>query len=118
MIKRSLLVLSAILVAGIAQADNSPLVDIRYCGTPARDATGEISRSASVIRAFRKQHPCPTTGKITGACAGWSIDHVVPLSCGGCDAVWNMQWLPNSIKSCAGTTCKDRWERKVYCGGK
>ena len=48
----------------------------------------------------------------------WQVDHVIPLVCGGCDAVVNMQWLPAAIKTCAASTgvpCKDRWEQKVYC---
>jgi hypothetical protein len=91
--------------------------EIRYCGPPPRNKNGEIIRSAAVLRAFKKIHPCPLTGKSDGACDGWSVDHPIPLVCGGCDAVSNMQWLPNEIKSCAGTLCKDRWERKVYCDG-
>ena len=33
---------------------------------------------------------------------------------GGFDAVRNLLWLPGALKSCPGTVCKDRWERKVY----
>jgi len=39
-----------------------------------------------------KSHPCPATGKTTGACKGYVIDHVVPLKRGGADAPANMQW--------------------------
>jgi hypothetical protein len=88
--------------------------DIRYQAIVERDANGKIIRKASVIYAFKKLYPCPVTGLRTGACSGWAIDHVIPLAVGGVDAVWNMQWLPVEIKSCAGTICKDRWERKVY----
>ena len=90
--------------------------DYRYCtNSPIRDDKGVIIRSFSVKYAFRKLHPCPVNSDLYGACPGWSIDHVIPLVCGGCDSVYNMQWLPNEIKSCAGTICKDRWERKIYC---
>lgn len=85
------------------------LVDIRYCGTPKRDADGKISRSITAINDFKHIHPCPVDNK-TGACPGWAIDHVIPLACGGCDAVYNMQWLPTRYK----ITGKDRWERKIY----
>ena len=91
-----------------------PLVEMRYCGAPARLADGSIKRRADVLTAFRKAHPCPVTGQPIGTCPGWSIDHVIPLASCGCDAVSNLQWLPNKIKSCAGVYCKDRWERKVY----
>lgn len=104
-----------LLHSGPALALLPSAVEIRYCGPECRAPTCTASRSSTVIRDFRKVHPCPETGITTGACAGWSIDHVIPLVCGGCDAVSNMQWLPNTIKSCAGTQCKDRWEQKVYC---
>jgi len=88
--------------------------DIRYQETVNRDVNGKIIRKSSVIYAFKKIHPCPSTLLRTGSCPGWSIDHVIPLAVGGIDAVSNMQWLPNEIKTCAGSICKDRWERKVY----
>lgn len=91
--------------------------EIRYCGPPARTANGAILRRADVARAFRRTHACPSTGLTTGACPGWSMDHVWPLACGGCDAVWNMQWLPNPLKSGPQNTDpgpKDRWEREIY----
>lgn len=89
--------------------------DIRYCaGEPQRYADGTIKRSAKVLREFKLRHPCPVTGLSTGACEGWAIDHVIPRASGGCDEVFNMQWLPVQIKSCAGQFCKDRWERRVY----
>lgn len=90
-------------------------VDPRYCGQPARDADGRISRSTQVLAEFQRLHPCPSTGKTFGSCPGWSKDHVIPLVCGGCDAVGNLQWLPHEIKSASGTLPKDRWERRVYC---
>lgn len=104
---------AAVVLATAACA--SPLTETRYCGAPPRDAAGEIVRDARVARAFRRVHPCPSTGLATGACPGWSIDHVIPLACGGCDSVANMQWLPNEIKRAAGELPKDRWERRVYC---
>lgn len=90
------------------------LTETRYCGEPRRDARGHIVRRSDVMLAFQKIHPCPSTGLPYGACPSWAKDHVIPLACGGCDAVPNMQWLPDSIKSAAGAFPKDRWERKVY----
>lgn len=105
------LILIALLFAGAADA----VEDIRYCeGEPTRTASGEITRSSKAIRDFRKLHACPETGLFQGACPGWAIDHVIPRAVGGCDQVFNMQWLPVQIKSCAGKICKDRWERDVY----
>ena len=89
--------------------------DIRICGEAERDEEGKIIRNSKVLSDFQKIHPCPSTGLITGSCPGWSKDHVIPLACGGCDSIENLQWLKNTIKSCAGNDCKDRWERKIYC---
>lgn len=110
MFKALLILLSVAVAVAVA----SPLDETRYCGEPARTAKGDILRRADVLAAFKKIHPCPSTGKSTGACPGWNIDHVIPLANGGCDAVPNLQWLPIQIKRCPGEICKDRWERKVY----
>ena len=91
-----------------------PLDETRYCGEPVRNSAGQIIRRSDVLTAFKKVHPCPATGLSKGACPGWSIDHVIPLACGACDEVVNLQWLPNKLKTCAGD-CKDRWERKINC---
>jgi hypothetical protein len=98
----------------ISEHPVSALEEQRYCGPPARTAAGEIKRRADVLAAFRRAHPCPVTGLATGACSGWAIDHVIPLACGGCDALSNLQWLPDGIKS-AAVIGKDRFERKIYC---
>lgn len=104
--------MTALLLALFASAALAQ--DPRYCGPPARDATGRILRDRSVLREFRKNVPCPSTGLTTGACPGWSLDHVWSLAGCGCDAVGNIQYLPNEIKSGPGTLPKDRWELRVY----
>ncbi len=96
-----------------SEAADIDLQETRCVTTVVRLADGSIRRRADVLREFRKLYPCPATGLTTGACTGWAIDHVIPLAVNGADAVRNLQWLPNTIKSCAGTQCKDRWERKV-----
>jgi len=109
----ALLFLVCALIPSNAQAGT---VDQRYCYAITdipRDLQGRIIRSSKPVYVFRLAHPCPFTFKTTGACPGWSIDHVIPLASGGCDILENMQWLPNEIKSCAGKFCKDRWERIV-----
>lgn len=88
--------------------------DPRYCGEPERDARGRIKRSRAVLREFARVFPCPSTLQPAPSCPGWSIDHVLPLAAGGCDSTLNLQWLPDALKSCAGTVCKDRWERKYH----
>lgn len=92
----------------------NPLIETRYVTEIKRLANGDIMRRADVRAAFKKIHSCPSTGKSTGACPGWQMDHTVPLSVFGADSVSNLQWLPNELKTCAGSICKDRWERRVY----
>ena len=67
-------------------------------------------RSREVTREFQREHPCPSTGRTSGACPGYRKDHVKPLACGGPDAVSNMQW-----QTIRDAKAKDRWERSV-CG--
>ena len=93
-----------------------PLVDYRYTGVVTRNASGATSRSPQVIAAFKSRWACPSTGGHRGSCPGWAIDRVIPLDCGGVDAVWNMQWLPDQIKSAKGEYSKDHFERRVYGG--
>lgn len=57
-----------------------------------RDSHGKIARSQMAKNDFKKSHPCPSTGKSSGACKGYVIDHVKPLKRGGADAPNNMQW--------------------------
>lgn len=87
--------------------------DPRYCGSPKRDSNNVILRNHAELYKFRIIHQCPSTGNYKGACPDWSIDHVIPLACGGCDIIVNMQWLPNSIKI-SGAYAKDKFERKIY----
>ena len=99
---------------GHAAPEPWQLQETRYCGTPERDADGKIKRSTTVLNAFKRHHPCPSTGETTGACPRWSMNHVVPLACGGCDSVANLDWMPDDIKSCSEPWCRDRYERKIY----
>ncbi|MEY8688479.1 MAG: hypothetical protein AB9M53_01190 [Leptothrix sp. (in: b-proteobacteria)] len=90
-----------------------PLTEYRYCGAPRRNPDGSIHRSAAVLAAFQRIHPCPSTGKTTGACPGWQMNHDRSLACGGCDAVSNLSWLPVDTKTCTGPHCTDRYERSI-----
>ena len=64
-------------------------------------------RDRSVPQQFQHQHPCPSTGKTTGACPGYVRDHTVPLCKGRADSASNMQW-----QTIAQAKAKDRWECK------
>ena len=58
----------------------------------ARDSKGHIKRSSKARDDFKKAHPCPGTGKSSGPCKGYVIDHIKPLKRGGADDPSNMQW--------------------------
>lgn len=111
-----LLVLGIWLLAGCAAPTLDPLVDYRYQAAVHRNASGSTARSQQVLAAFKKEWACPSTGLHSGTCPGWALDHVIPLDCGGVDAVWNLQWLPDQIKSARGEYSKDHFERRVYGG--
>lgn len=108
----AMLIAAGVLPASPIQVN--PLVEVRQCGEPRRDAKGVIIRRSDVLTAFTKAHPCPATGLSTGACPGWQRNHIIPLAAGGCDMVANLQWLPNPIKTCATPWCVDRWERTYW----
>src|SRR5260370_343987 len=55
------------------------------CESCPRDTHGKIKRNKEATRAFQRQSPCPSTGKTSGKCSGYVIDHVIPLSNGGAD---------------------------------
>ena len=63
-----------------------------YAAGVPRDAHGRISRDPRARNAFKRDHPCPSTGKSTGSCPGFVIDHVKPLKRRGADSPENMQW--------------------------
>lgn len=76
------------------------------------------ARDPHQVLLFRKAHPCPATNKISGACPGWVVDHIVPLCWGGVDAPGNMQW-----QGYVESKIKDKFEveacdLKIKCGVK
>lgn len=58
-----------------------------------RSSHGQPKRDPGQRRAFVRGHPCPSTGKTSGACPGYQVDHRQALACGGADDPSNMQWL-------------------------
>ena len=110
------LVFIAALAILAGQVYAGPLDETRCCVAEIkRTANGSIHRRADVLRAFRDLYPCPSTGQTRGRCENWSINHTIPLACGGFDSVQNLSWVPNVLKSGPGYLPIDRWERKVYC---
>lgn len=101
---RVLAALAIVLCVSTAPADEATS-DPRFCGPPERTATGEIKRDWRVLRDFMRLYPRPKDGR------RWYIDHPLPRSCGGCDSIINLQWLPEDQ-----WREKSKWERIVYGG--
>lgn len=68
-------------------------------------ATAADARSAAERMEFHRSNPCPSTGKTTGKCPGYVVDHIVPLCAGGADDPGNMQW-----QELAPSKAKDKQE--------
>lgn len=62
------------------------------CSSCSRNSTGRISRSPVAKYSFERSNPCPSTGRTSGGCPGYVVDHVAPLKRGGADSPSNMQW--------------------------
>jgi hypothetical protein len=77
-----------------------------------RRAAAALRLYRLIAQANRRRHDAgdPDLGRTAGACPGYRKDHVVPLACGGPDAVSNMQW-----QTIVAAKAKDRWEVRA-CG--
>ena len=79
--------------------------------TSTRTTHGKTKRDPEQRRAYMKSHPCPSTGKASGACPGYQVDHRVALACGGSDSPSNMEWLTvaeHKAKHKHGAGCRTR----------
>jgi hypothetical protein len=70
-----------------------------------RTSHGSTKRDPQQRAKFMRSHPCPSTGKTSGGCPGYVVDHVKPLKRGGADSPSNMQWQTKEAAK-----AKDRWE--------
>jgi len=77
------------------------------CAVTATGVDAKPHRSRAEVNAFKHAHPCPSTGKGSGSCPGYIVDHVQPLCAGGPDRPSNMQW-----QTVADAKAKDRLERQ------
>lgn len=66
------------------------------------------ARDPAQVREFRRHNACPATGKTTGACPGWVVDHQLPLCLGGPDHPSNMAW-----QEYRASLEKDKTERRL-----
>lgn len=71
-------------------------------------ATDASARAAAEVRAFKRDNPCPATGKTRGKCPGHVVDHKEPLCAGGADKPSNMQW-----QELAASKLKDKEEWRL-----
>ena len=74
----------------------------------ARFAAAGEDRSYAAKREFQRERPWLSTGRTSGACAGYVKDHIVPLACRGPDTAANLQW-----QTVQAERTKERWGRKV-----
>jgi len=74
-------------------------------GLNAKGRSSGVKRSPAARSQFMKANPCPSTGKKSGVCSGYVVDHVVPLKRGGADHQSNMQWQTKEEAK-----QKDKWE--------
>lgn len=78
-----------------------------HAAKPRSGAAARPARSPAQRVAFIRNHPCPSTGKTSGACPGYVVDHIKPLACGGADRPANMQW-----QRVSAAKAKDKTERR------
>jgi|SRR6516225_9886649 len=86
-------------------------VSLAVCVVLPVSASAKEHRSLWVKHEFQLTHPCPSTGLTTGWCPGYVKDHIVPLACGGPDAVSNMQW-----QIIRAARAQDKWETTAALG--
>jgi hypothetical protein len=92
----------------LASLRAGPLIATMMVAVASGPLAAKEHRSRDVTREFQREQPCPSTGRASGACPGYRKDHIVPLACGGPDAVSNLQW-----QTVAEARAKDRWKRRV-----
>jgi hypothetical protein len=81
------------------------LITLFVAASIAAPAFAKTHRDASQVRAFKREHHCPSTGRASGKCPGYIVDHRTALCRGGADHPSNMQWQTKS-----DAKAKDRWE--------
>lgn len=93
------------LIATLALGLTLPVDARRNAEGVERTLAGKIHRSARARAEFKRAQPCPSTGRSSGGCPGYVIDHITALKRGGADHPVNMQWQTK-----AEAKEKDKWE--------
>lgn len=73
-----------------------------------------FARDRQARSEFTRSNPCPVTGRSSGACPGYQVDHRIPLAAGGADRPHNMQWL--SVEQHKAKTRSERQSCVYGCG--
>lgn len=68
----------------------------------------ESNRAYKPKKHFKIDNPCPATGKTTGSCPNFIMDHRIGLCVGGADEAENLRWMTKE-----NAKLKDRWECKA-----
>jgi hypothetical protein len=77
--------------------------DQRVYGAPIQGpiVTSQASRTQRARSEFQRVKPCPSTGKASGACPGYSIAYKKSLKSGGANTAGNMEWKPTQVAKTA-----------------
>ena len=76
---------------GSSHASRSASTHSYSVSSVARDSHGHIKRDPAARAAFQHKTPCPSTGKTSGPCSAYIVDHVTPLKRGEAYNASNMQ---------------------------
>jgi len=88
-----------------AHVTKTPVHPPKSTSSPPQTNGEHTKRSKAARDEFMREHPCPSTGRTSGACPGYVVDHVQALKHGGADAPSNMQW-----QTIENAKEKDKWE--------
>ena len=64
--------------SGSSYATGSHVTHNHSSSSAARDSHGRIKRDPAARSAFQHSNPCTATGKTSGACPGYVVDHSRP----------------------------------------
>jgi hypothetical protein len=73
--------------------------DQRVYGAPIQGpiVTSQVSRTSRAKSEFQRLKPCPSTGKASGTCPGYSIAYRKSLKSGGANTAGNMEWKATQV---------------------
>jgi hypothetical protein len=69
---------NCVYVHGYTRKNGTYVRGYTRCTNRAPSLRGSDERSTAAKNAFKRAHPCPSTGRSSGSCPGYVIDHVIP----------------------------------------